>query len=59
MTKFFCRKPGGYKKKDAGGKIIDSLLEGSRENGPWYESNSFSKEKIEKWLKAGIIEMVK
>lgn len=58
MTKFFCKKSGGYKKKDAGGKVFETLLEGSRDKGPWYESNSYSKSKIEKWLKAGIIEMV-
>lgn len=58
MPKFFCKKQGGYKRIDAGGKVTERLFESTKEKGPWYEANSYQKEKIDKWLKAGIIEMV-
>lgn len=58
MSQFFCKKPGGYKVKDAGGEVRVDLMEGTREKGPWYQAWSFSDEQIEKWLAKGIIEMV-
>jgi hypothetical protein len=56
--KFFCKRPGGWKVRDAGGEILVNLLEGTREKGPWYQAFQFSDEQIERWLAKGIIEMV-
>ena len=58
MSKFFCKKPGGYKVKDAGGAVQVHFLEGTREKGPWYQVWEYSDEQIEKWLAKGIIEVV-
>ena len=33
-------------------------MEGTRENGPWYQIWEFSDEQIERWLARGIIEVV-
>lgn len=58
MTKFYCKRPGGWKVKDAGGEVITRLLEGTREKGPWYNAFEFSDEQLEIWVTKGIIEMV-
>jgi len=55
---FFCKKPGGYEVKDAGGAVQVRFMEGTRENGPGYQIWEFSDEQIERWLARGIIEVV-
>ena len=55
---FFCKEPGGYEVKDAGGAVQVRFMEGTRENGPWYQIWEFSDEQIERWLARGIIEVV-
>lgn len=56
--KFYCKKPGGYRRMDAGGEVQVDLLEGTREKGPFYQAWQFSDEQLERWLAKGIIEMV-
>ena len=56
--KFYCKKPGGHKVKDAGGEVIIDLLEGTREKGPFYQAWEISDDRLEKWMAKGIIEMV-
>lgn len=55
---FFCKKPGGYEVKDAGGAVQVFLMEGTKEKGPWYQIWAYSDEQIERWLAKGIIEVV-
>lgn len=55
---FFCKKPGGYEVKDAGGAVQVYLMEGTKEKGPWYQIWAYSDEQIERWLAKGIIEVV-
>ena len=55
---FFCKKPGGYEVKDAGGAVQVYLMEGTKEKGPWYQIWVYSDEQIERWLAKGIIEVV-
>lgn len=58
MSKFFCKKPGGYQVKDGGGAVQVHLFEGTREKGPWYQLWEYSDEQIERWLAKDIIEVV-
>lgn len=56
--KFYCKRKGGWKVRDSGGAVVEQLLEGTAEKGPWYLTWQFSDHRIEEWLKMGIIEMV-
>lgn len=56
--KFFVVKKGGIHVKDAGGDSIYDLFEGTKEKGPWYESNQFPEQYMKKWTDRGDIKSV-